>query len=301
MLGGCDLSTVELSTAGWHRFAILAPDCVLLLPRSHRWVAGLRREALALPLLEQYGIPAPRLLARLDDEELWPYPVNLISRLPTPSWAALQDDADRQRWQSMLAELAELIAGYHAIDLAAVPAELQAAPPPSPDPLERSLWHVEDYLRPGVLEQLCASLAAVAELSPQRAEHWMKIIEPCLEMTATFAHRDLNEGQIMINSGGQVAGLIDWESAGVQHPLSDLDFGGWGPGVWEYEPEIALLRKGFWQRYADARCLDLPDWPSVQLFMTIIGAPPPEGHTTAWTDPRRDRTIANLRAVDATI
>lgn len=301
ILGLPDLSQVELSGDGWHRFAILAPDCVLLLPRSHRWVPGLEREASALPLLEQYGIAAPRLLARLDDEELWPYPVSVISRLPARSWATVQDDADRDCWQRLLAELGELIAGYHAIDLAAVPEPLRTAPPPSPDPLERTLWHVEDYLRTGVLEQLCGALAVAAELPAQRVDHWMKTISPCLEMSSTFAHRDLNEGQTMINSDGAVVGLIDWESAGVQHPLSDLDFGGWGPGVWEHEPEISLLRKGFWHHYARGRGVDLPDWLPVQLFMTIIGAPPPEGHTTAWAELRRDHTIANLRAVDAMI
>ncbi|SDS45886.1 Phosphotransferase enzyme family protein [Microlunatus soli] len=301
MLDLPDLSAVELTGEGWHRFAILAPDCVVLLPRSHRWVPGLEREAAALPLLEQYGIAAPRLIARLDDEELWPYPVSVISRGPWRTWAAVQDRADRERWQQMLAELAELIAGCHRIDVAAVPETLRSSPPASPDPLERTLWHVEDYLRPGVLEELCRSLADAALLSAHRAGVWMKIMSPCLDMPSTFAHRDLNEGQIMINSDGAVAGLIDWESAGVQHPLSDLDFGGWGPGVWQHEPEMSVLRKGFWRHYVRARGGDLPDWLPVQLFMTIIGAPPPEGHTTAWTEQRRDRTIANLRAVDAMI
>lgn len=298
ILGVADLDRVSLSGEGWHRYAVLAPECVLLLPRSHRWVPGLEREAAALPLLERHGIPAPRLLERIDDEELWPYPVTMISRYDAAPWSRWQDAADRRGWQRMLADLAELIAGYQQIDPAAVPAPLRTPPPPSPDPLERTLLHVEDYLATGRLERIGRDLAAAAGIDQRRVATWMKIIEPCLQLDPALSHRDINEGQIMIGSDRSVCGLIDWESSGVQHPFSDLDFGGWGPGIWGWEREHHLLRKGFWRRYAAARGTGLPDFEAVELFMIIIGAPPPEGHTTAWTPQRRDRTLANLRDAD---
>ncbi|WP_168207637.1 phosphotransferase family protein [Microlunatus elymi] len=301
VLETADLSGVRLTGEGWHRFAILAEDRVLLLPRSHRWVPGLEREAVALPLLTSYGIPVPRLLARIVDDELWPYPVTMITRYRARSWAALQDNVDLGRWQRTLTQLGELVASYHKINISEIPAAIGNPTPGSPDPMEAELRHFEDYLVESRLEKLSFDLAVAAELPATRVDRWLQVIEPCLVLQPTLTHRDINEGQIMINSDGDVCGLIDWESAGVQHPLSDFDFGEWGFGIWEHELEFSLLRKAFWDSYRNARGVDLPDWPPVHLLMTIIGAPPPEGHTTAWTAQRRNRTITNLRAIDAQI
>jgi aminoglycoside phosphotransferase (APT) family kinase protein len=301
ILGLGDLSSVELLATGWHRYAVLARDRVVLLPRSRRWVPGMAREAAALQLLEWYGVPAPRLLARIEDEELWSEPVTIISRYDGAPWAQRESSADARSWQAMLAELAELIATCHAIPETAVPAELRSPAPPSPEPLERRLWHVQDYLEPGRLEQVARRLAVAAEVPAHRVDTWMTTVQPCLGLSPTFAHRDINEGQIMINSAGRVTGLIDWESAGIQHPLNDLDFSTWGSGVWELEEHHDRLRRDFWDAYAAVRGVALPDWPAIQLFMIIVGAPPPEGHTTAWSPARRDRTIANLRTVDAIV
>lgn len=296
-----DLSEVSLTGEGWHRFAVLTPDRVVLLPRSHRWVPGLDREASALALLQRHRIGAPRLLGRIDDDELWPYPVTIVTRYPGRSWAARQDAADRGQWLQMLSRLGELIAGFHRIDVNLVPASIGARTPPSPDPMEIELRHFEDYLEPGRLEKIAVALADSAELPQHRVDHWLRFVEPCLALEPTFTHRDINEGQIMINSAGDISGLIDWESAGVQHPLTDFDFGEWGFGIYAWESDFADFRRVLWQSYAAARGVALPDWLGVQLLMTIIGAPPPEGHTTAWNEQRRARTVANLRWVDARI
>ena len=254
-----------------------------------------------MPLLTSYGIPAPRLLRRIEDDELWPYPVTMITRYRARSWAAYQDDADLCDWHRMLTQLGELIASYHKINISDVPEIIGSRTPVSPDPMEQELRHFEDYLAESRLEKLGFDLAVAADLPAARVDHWLRQVEPCLRLQPTLTHRDINEGQIMINDSGDVCGLIDWESAGVQHPLSDFDFGEWGFGIWEWESEFSLLRKTIWDSYRAARGVDLPDWLPVHLLMTIIGAPPPEGHTTAWNEQRRARTVANLRAIDAMI
>jgi aminoglycoside phosphotransferase (APT) family kinase protein len=300
-----DLSEVELTAEGWHRFAVLAPDRVLLLPRNHRWVPGLEREAAALEVLEAAEVPAPRLLQRIDDPELWPYPVTVVSRYRARSWAAYQDAATPAEVEEMLAGLGRLIAGYHAIDVGCLPAVIAAPPPGSPDPFEARLRHFDDYLEPGRLEKIGYGLASAAGLPGSRVEHWLTVLQPLLDLAPTLVHRDINEGQILIDPdrppGRPVAGLIDWESSGVQHPLSDFDFGEWGPGIWDHEPDFGRLRRVLWESYAAARAVELPDWRAMHLLMTIIGAPPPEGLGTAWNDLRHARTIANLRSIDALV
>jgi aminoglycoside phosphotransferase (APT) family kinase protein len=300
-----DLADVELVGEGWHRFAVLAADRVLLLPRSHRWVPGLEREAAALQVLERAEVPAPRLLQRIDDPELWPYPVTVVSRYRARSWAAYQDAATVSEVGEMLAGLGRLIAEYHAIDIATLPPLIAAPPPGSPDPFEAELRHFEDYLEPGRLEKIAYALASAAGLPGARVERWLTVVQPLLQLAPTLVHRDINEGQIMIDPdrppGRPVSGLIDWESSGVQHPLSDFDFGEWGPGIWAHEPEFAELRRVFWDSYSAARGVDLPDWRPMHLLMTIIGAPPPEGLGATWNDLRQARTIVNLREIDALV
>jgi hypothetical protein len=104
---------------------------------------------------------------------------------------------------------------------------------------------------------------------------------------------------ILRDADDRVIGLIDWESAGVQHPLSDFDFGEWGFGIFAWESDFLRLRKTFWESYAEARGADLPDWRAVGLLMTIIGAPPPEGLATDWDRRRRDLTVTNMQQIDA--
>lgn len=299
-LGVSDLTGIELTGEGWHRFAILAGDRVLLLPRSPRWVPGLEREAAALPLLEAYAIPAPRLLDRIVDDEFWPFPVTVVSRYDARSWAAYESGADLQGVQQMLARLGRLIAAYHSIPVGAVPESIAVPTPHSPDPFEVELRHFVDYLEPGRMEKIASALATAAGV-PGRVGHWLEILRPCLDLDPTLTHRDINEGQIMIGADQQVIGLIDWESAGVQHPLSDFDFGEWGFSIFAWEADFLQLRKALWESYAEIRGGDLPDWRAVHLLMTIIGAPPPEGLATEWNQRRRALTVANLREIDQLI
>lgn len=290
---------MELSGEGWHRYAVLADDRVLLLPRDHRWVPGLEREAAALQLLAAHDIPAPRLLDRVEDPRLWPYPVLIISRFRAPVWSSREPVADRSGWERMLCSLAELIAGYHQIPIGQLPPRVASPAPGSPDPFEQQLPHFDETLDLRRLEKLGSLLAHAAELDPGRVDRWLKIIEPCLQMAPTLVHRDINEGQIMTGPNDQVIGLIDWESAGLGHPLNDFNFGEWGFGIWEWERDFAQLRRVCWQRYAAERGDDLPDWRAVHLLMTISCAPPPEGNASDWNASRRTNTLANLRDIDA--
>jgi aminoglycoside phosphotransferase (APT) family kinase protein len=294
-----DLSDVELTGEGWHRFAVLAPGQVLLLPRSHRWVPGLRREVAALEFLGARGVAVPRLLASISDDRLWPYPATLISRYDARPWSALQESAGLARVTEMLVQLGRLVASYHRIDVAELPEPIATPAGARPDAFEAELPHFSDFLESERLEKLCFALAAAAELPGNRVDVWLRFVQPLLDLEHVLVHRDINEGQVMIDSAGEVCGLIDWEGAGVQHPLSDFDFGEWGFPIFAHEPEFAQLRKAFWESYVAARGVDLPDWQPVHLLMTIINAPGPEGAATAWYASRRDRTLTNLRAMDA--
>lgn len=262
---------------------------------------GLEREAAALELLTAHGVGVPRLLDRIVDPEFWPYPITVVSRVRARPWSELQQRADRDQMARMLAGLGRLIGSYHAIDVAELPAPIAIPPAPSPEPYEARIPHFSDYREPRRLAGIAAALAAALDLPGGRADHWLEVVRPCLDLNPVLVHRDLNEGQVMIDSDGEVAGLIDWENAGLEHPLSDLNFGEWGPGIFAWEADFTQLRRVFWDAYVGARGVALPNWRAVQLLMTMINAPAPEGNATAWFSERRDRTLANLRAIDAEV
>src|SRR5688572_19415195 len=71
--------------------------------------------------------------------------------------------------------------------------------------------------------------------------------------------------------GRQLRGVIDWESAAVDHPIRDFDFGEWGKGWYRaHEADFAALRERLWTSYAAARSVDLPTWQTVHLFFSLV-------------------------------
>ena len=73
----------------------------------------------------------------------------------------------------------------------------------------------------------------------------------------------------MVDDGFTVTGILDWETAGVGHPLHDFDFGKWGFGIFAWEHKFDFLRRCMWDAYAQARGGELPSWQAVQLLFCL--------------------------------
>jgi aminoglycoside phosphotransferase (APT) family kinase protein len=44
-------------------------------------------------------------------------------------------------------------------------------------------------------------------------------------------HGDIHEDQLLAEDG-QLTGIIDWETARIDHPFWDFDLNEWGTGLW---------------------------------------------------------------------
>jgi len=73
-----------------------------------------------------------------------------------------------------------------------------------------------------------------------------------------LVHGDLHEDQLLA-AGDEITGILDWETARVDHPFWDFDLGEWGTGLWRARRyEFSRLWATAWREYAAVRSLD-PD------------------------------------------
>ena len=71
----------------------------------------------------------------------------------------------------------------------------------------------------------------------------------------------------MLADGDRLTGIIDWETARIDHPFWDFDFGEWGTGLWRRRRRdfSALWARG-WRAYAGTRGLDTDSRPLETAF-----------------------------------
>ena len=116
-------------------------------------------------------------------------------------------------------------------------------------------------------------------------------------MDAVLVHGDVNEGQILVDEGLRVTGVLDWETAHIGHPLKDFDFGEWGYGIFAWDAHFHLLRRRMWEAYAEARGSPLPSWEAVHLAFCLNWVQwfTPRAAGDPWARARLQTTLDHLR------
>jgi len=291
-LCGVGEAPLTVSFEGYHRHAILSEDRVFLFARDQSRVAGLHREAAVLAALAGRGVPAPLLCGQWQDTFVSPYPFLAVSRLPGRTWSSLEARATLPMLTTVLARLGQTIASWHQLDL-----------PTLPRAIRRPLGHITDFgrLLDGPFLHAAARVAAQQlGLSPGQATTWLRALDPVLTLAPVFVHGDINEGQILVDDALAVQGILDWEAAGVGHPLKDFDFGEWGYGIFAWEPHFAVLRQALWETYAKTRGGGLPAWRAIHLFFCLVtvGTCGDDATHTDWKQARLHNTLALLRELE---
>ena len=290
----CGVGTAPLTVSfeGYHRHAILAEDRVFFFPRDASRVAGLRREAVILQALAGRGVPAPLLQGHWHDSSVSPYPFIAVSRLPGHTWGSQEATGTLAQVTSVLAGLGQAIASWHQLDLRTLPRSVR-----------RTSEHVTDFGRTverTFLQEVSRVAAQQLGFPARQAMLWLRALEPVAVMDPVFVHGDIHAGQILVDDALAVQGILDWETAGVGHPLKDFDFGEWGVGLFEWELHFDVLRQAMWETYNQARGGRLPSWRAIHLFFCLvtIGALGQGDDLTAWQQARLSNTLALLRRLE---
>jgi aminoglycoside phosphotransferase (APT) family kinase protein len=251
-LVGTDVSRLALNVSGWNKLVLMDTDRVFLFPRSAAGVEWFERELIAYRALAGAGLSVlPRLLGRWEDPEIYPFPFAAVTRLRGTAPAAPED---------LIEQLGRAIARWHELE----PPTLAGARPPRH---HEAVYH--RWLRRALDPATSASAAAEAADRvgrPARASAWADLLASAAQLTPVLVHGDIHEDQLLAD-GGQLTGVIDWETARVDHPYWDFDLGEWGTGLWRRRRRdfSALWARG-WRAYARQRGLDTDPRPLETAF-----------------------------------
>ena len=246
---------LRVEVRGWHKLVVLAGGRAFLFPRHSADVEGLQRELVAYRVLERHGVPlVPRVVGEWDDPEVYPHPFAAVTRVEgTPPRDAT----------SLFDQLGAAVARWHAVD--PTPEELRDAPvPPDHLVLDHQRW-IRRALDPSTVAD--AVTEAVERLdAPEHRAEWTEHLGAAADLGRVLVHGDVHEDQLLA-VGDELTGVLDWETARIDHPFFDFDFGEWGTALWrEHRHEFPDLWRRQWEPYARARGLDLPVEALVSAF-----------------------------------
>jgi aminoglycoside phosphotransferase (APT) family kinase protein len=251
-LVGADTSRLVLNVSGWNKLVLLDSDRVFLFPRSATGVEWFERELAAYRTLAEAGLSVvPRLLGRWEDPEVYPFPFAAVTRLRGAAPAAPEE---------LIGQLGRAIACWHELE----PPSLAGARPPRHHGVSYHRW-LRRALSPAT-SAIAAAEAADRLSRPDRASAWADLLASAATLRPVLVHGDIHEDQLLAD-GGQLTGVIDWETARVDHPYWDFDLGEWGTGLWRRQRRdfSALWARG-WRAYALRRGLDTDSRPLETAF-----------------------------------
>src|SRR5580704_19503371 len=246
-VAGVDLGRLVLNVTGWNKLVLLDSDRVFLFPRSAIGVEWFERELAAYRALAktQLGV-VPRLLGRWEDPEIYPFPFAAVTRLRGEVPAEPE---------AFIEQLAEVIAYWHELE----PPPLAGARPPRHHDAAHHRW-LRRALDPATSVEAAAE-AADRLGRPGRGSAWADLLTSAAQLAPVLVHGDIHEDQLLAD-GGRLTGIIDWETARVDHPFWDFDLGEWGTGLWRRRRhDLSALWARGWRAYAQARGLDFGSGP----------------------------------------
>jgi aminoglycoside phosphotransferase (APT) family kinase protein len=243
---------LDVDFTGWNKLVLLAAERVYLFPREANNVEWFGRELAAYRALEPIGLPiVPRVLGEWKDETIYPHPFAAVSRLPGTHLADASD---------LLDQLGRAIARWHEV----TPPYILGSRPPAHHDRTDNRW-LRRALDPSTTRQAVRE-AADRLACADRLERWSEQLELAAQLPHVLVHGDLHENQLLAVDG-KLTGILDWETARIDHPFWDFDLSEWGTGLWRrHRLEFSRLWSTGWRSYASERGLDLDSAPLETAF-----------------------------------
>lgn len=242
-----DLDGLGVNVTGWNKLVLLTDDRAFLFPRRQVGVEWFEREIGAYRALAETRLSVvPRLLGCWHDADIYPFPFAAVTRLPGRTPTA--PDA-------FIEQLGRATASWHQLQ----PPRLQGARPPRHHDAPHHQW-LRRSLNP------TTTMAAVREAAerlgrPERIPAWTDLLATAAALPHVLVHGDIHEDQLLTDDG-QLTGIIDWETARVDHPFWDFDLSEWGTDLWRaHRHEFSVLWARWWRAYANERGLNLDSRP----------------------------------------
>jgi aminoglycoside phosphotransferase (APT) family kinase protein len=249
---GADPDRLVLNVTGWNKLVLIDSERVFLFPRSAVGVEWFEREVATYRALAATRLAiVPRLLGYWDDPGVYPFPFAAVTRLRGTVPAEPE---------AFIEQLGAAIAGWHGLE----PPALAGARPPRHHDAAHHRW-LHRALDPVTSAEAAAEAAGRLGV-PARAAAWADLLACAARLAPVLVHGDIHEDQ-MLSDDGQLTGVIDWETARIDHPFWDFDLGEWGTGLWRRRRrDFSVLWARGWRAYAQARGLDTSPRPLETAF-----------------------------------
>jgi aminoglycoside phosphotransferase (APT) family kinase protein len=207
------------------------------VPRDHTLVDPLRREIAALELLADLRLPSvPRIREVIEDAALCPYPILVCERVRGIGLDGLVESMPADELGRLVEDLGRRTAGWHAIPVD-----------------DAGVLGRRDGFAPVV------AFAASVDLSAEERRWNDRAVEIADALPRVVVHGDIHEGQLLVDPDPphELTGILDWQTARVDHPFVDFDLGEWGTAMWRgHRAGFSELRRRAFAAYAVER--DLP-------------------------------------------
>jgi aminoglycoside phosphotransferase (APT) family kinase protein len=212
-LTGLGDAALTADFTGWNKYVLLAGDRVFLFPREPANLEWFGHELAVYRALTAGGFAlAPQVRGQWRDEEVYPLPFAEVTRLT----GGRPDD------------LAPLFG-----PLGAVLARIHQVPPPDlpwPRRIARDQRPAYRWLHRALDPATSANAAAEAARRldrPGQLALWRRRLGVAAAHGPVLVHGDIHEHQLLV-TGGEITGILDWETARVDHAFWDFRSGRMG-------------------------------------------------------------------------
>ncbi|MCP5056053.1 MAG: aminoglycoside phosphotransferase family protein [bacterium] len=238
---------------GWSKLVLLTPDRAFLFPRNASMVEAMEREIEGLRVFAAAHLgEIPTLLDVWRDVGLAPYPIVAIRRLPGIPLERRLAGADLIVLAAIAERLGALAGRWQEVE----PGPLPRRRPPDTEPFTRMDTLVGDRFS---VADTADQIRACLRLDATETSRLRDALACTRALPLVPIHGDLHEAQLLVEpeDGFRLTGVIDWQTAVIDHPFAEFDLEKWGPTIWrEHRASFPTLRSRFWKGYAPARGLD---------------------------------------------
>jgi aminoglycoside phosphotransferase (APT) family kinase protein len=193
----------------------------------------------------------PQLLGRWEDPEIYPFPFASVTRL---------HGAVPAEPEAFIEQLGKAMAGWHQLK----PPELAGARPPRHQNTGPHRW-LRRALDPATSARAAAEAADLLGLS-RRASAWADLLASAAQLAPVLVHGDIHEDQLL-GDGDRLTGILDWETARVDHLFWDFNLAEWGTRLGRpRRGDFSALWARMWRAYAEERGLSTDSRPLATAF-----------------------------------
>ena len=265
---------LAVNFTGWNKYVVLAGERAFLFPRHEANVEWFERELAVYRALEPTGLAVvPRVVGEWRDDAVSPFPFAAVTRLcgehPTDA-------------TELFSQLGRSIAHWHEL----APPDLPGARPPAHHERADQRWlrRALDPATAGAAADEAADLLGAHD----RLSLWTERLEAGARHRHVLVHGDIHENQLLA-VGTELTGILDWETARIDHPFWDFDLGEWGTSLWRaHRRDFSRLWSIAWRSYAIERGL-VPDARPLETAFRLR-------HALALLDDERDPALVGTIA-----